>query len=208
MLFTPHCLVLLASVLLLLCFDLHLVRPRTVVFAVVLFCHLGHAISFRLRQTSRLNHDANLVGLPSRLVLRRPVQDPFGSMLKVTSISGAPRGADVIPSKRNFLKRCLSIVLAHSPLNVWIRTPGWLPVCTPAMCSSVRVAHDIEGQLSSLRQFVPKSSGRQCRRFAHSRDREFVLDLWAGSPLHFPPEFGELERQASVPMCAVANTLW
>uniref|UniRef100_A0A2M4B0N0 Putative secreted protein n=1 Tax=Anopheles triannulatus TaxID=58253 RepID=A0A2M4B0N0_9DIPT len=63
-----------------------------------------------------------LVDFSSAVTLRIPL----ASMSKVTSIWGTPRGAGGMPLSSNLPSRLLSFVMARSPSNTWISTPGWL----------------------------------------------------------------------------------
>ena len=47
-------------------------------------------------------------------------------MSNVTSICGTPRGAGGMPDRSNVPSGWLSFVIARSPSNTWMCTPGWL----------------------------------------------------------------------------------
>jgi len=55
-------------------------------------------------------------------------------MSNVTSICGTPRGAGGIPDSSNLPSRLLSLVMARSPSNTWISTPGWLSEYVVNVC--------------------------------------------------------------------------
>jgi len=67
-----------------------------------------------------------LLTLPVPLSTAETFKIPLASISKVTSIYGTPLGAGGIPSRLNFPKRWLSLVIPLSPSKTWIKTPGWL----------------------------------------------------------------------------------
>ena len=91
-----------------------------------------------------------------------------------------PRNSEKRMSFRwNWPWRLWSFVTARSPLKPGReRLDCRHPLCTNASAS--------EGWLPWLQRFVPESAGWGRRRFAHRRERKFVLAEWTGSsPISF-----------------------
>ena len=59
---------------------------------------------------------------------------PSASISKDTSICGVPLGPGGIPSSIKFPNILLSFVMARSPSNTWIFTPGWLSSYVENVC--------------------------------------------------------------------------
>mmetsp|Transcript_3235 Transcript_3235/g.3988 ORF Transcript_3235/g.3988 Transcript_3235/m.3988 type:complete len:243 (+) Transcript_3235:69-797(+) len=126
------------------------------------------AASFTMRSISSLDRRARsfvivmLFFFPAALSSAVTFRMPLASMSNVTSICGTPRGAGGMPERSNVPSLWLSLVIARSPSNTWMCTPGWLSAYVENTCDlrvGMVVLRLISGVITPPAVSMPRVSG-------------------------------------------------
>ena len=102
---------------------------------------------------------------------------PLASISNTTSICGIPRGIGGMPSNWNLPNRVLSFVMARSPSNTWIMTPGWLSEYVEKICDFL--IGIVLLRLIILVMTPPAVSRPRLRGHTSKRSRSEILASWA-----------------------------